>query len=99
MVRTDPKPLALRIFAVVLCVSVLVFLSAILAHHHGSGSGSHAAAHCQVCTLGHTTASVAAAVDLIVLMLALLLTRFSAPGRGSPSFLALPTTRPPPASR
>jgi hypothetical protein len=98
MRRSDHKPLPIRILAVLLCLAVVVFFSALLTHHHDSGMDGDHAAHCQVCALGHTTPSVAAAVDLIVIMQLLLLTRFSAPNRGSPSFIALPTTRPPPAS-
>jgi hypothetical protein len=93
---TDHKPLALRILAVLLCVAVVVFFSALLNHHHALGAH---AAHCQVCALAHTAPSVVPTVDLIVLMQMLLLTRFSAPSRGSPSVAALPTTRPPPAFR
>jgi hypothetical protein len=99
MKLTDPKPLAVRILAVLLCVAVVVFLSALLNHHHDLGTDADHAAHCQVCALAHTAPTVAAAVDLIVLMQMLLLTRFSAPSRGSPSFAALPTTRPPPVLR
>ena len=99
MKRTDHKPLALRILAMLLCVAVVVFFSSLLSHHHGLGADADHAAHCQVCALAHTTPSVAAAVDLVVLMQLLLLMRFTAPSRGSPSFAAIPTTRPPPASR
>ena len=95
MNHRDRKPLALRILAVVLCLSVLVFFSALLMHHHGV---SDHAEHCQICALGHTTPSIAAAVSLVVTMQTLQLMRTCAPSRGSPSFVALPTTRPPPAS-
>jgi hypothetical protein len=98
MKLTDRRPLALRILAVLLCVAVVVFFSALLTHYHTTADADHAA-HCQVCALAHITPSVAAAVDLIVLMQMLLLSRFSVPSRGSPSFVALPTTRPPPVSR
>lgn len=95
MHHTDRKTLALRVLAVVLCVSVLVFFSALLMHHHGI-SGHEA--HCQMCALGHSTPSTTAAASLIVTMEMLMLFRVCAPSRGSPSFVALPTTRPPPAS-
>ena len=98
MKLNDLKPLAVRILAVLLCAAVIVFLSALVTHHHDAGADADHAAHCQVCALAHTTPMVAAAVDLIVLMQMLLLTRFSAPSRGSPRFTARPTTRPPPVS-
>jgi hypothetical protein len=82
-----------RVLAVVLCVSVVVLFSALLMHHH---SVSNHAEHCPICALGHTTPSIAAVVGLIVIMQMLLLLRACAPSRGSPSFVALPTTRPPP---
>jgi hypothetical protein len=94
MTHRNRKSLALRILAVVLCLSVLVFFSALLTHHHGISSHAE---HCQLCVLGHSTPSIAAAVSLIVTMQMLLLMRTCAPSRGSPSFVALPTTRPPPA--
>jgi hypothetical protein len=94
MNHRDRKSIALRILAVVLCLSVLVFFSALLMHHHSISSHAE---HCQICALGHTTPSVVAAVALTVIMQALLLMRTCAPSRGSPSFVALPTTRPPPA--
>jgi hypothetical protein len=95
--RTDYKPLVVRILAVLLCAAVVVFFSALLNHHHDVGADADHAAHCQVCALAHTAPGVVAAMDLIVLMQTLLLARFSAPSRGSPSFAALPATRPPPA--
>jgi hypothetical protein len=91
----DRKPFALRLLAVVLCVSILVFFSALLMHHHGV---SGHAEHCQICTLGHTTPSIAAVINLLVTMQMLMVFLICAPSRGSPSFVALPTTRPPPAS-
>jgi len=99
MKHTDHKPLAVRILAVLLCVAVAVFFSALLNHYHELGADADHAAHCQVCTLAHTAPHVAAAIDLIVLMQMLLLMRFAAPSRGSPSVAALPTTRPPPVLR
>lgn len=96
MNHRDRNPLLFRILAVVLCVSVVVFFSALLMHHHGVSD--HGEQHCQICALGHTTPSIAAAVSLIVTMQMLLLMRTCAPSRGSPSFVVLPTTRPPPAS-
>jgi hypothetical protein len=98
MIRADRKSIVFRILAVALCVSVAVFLSALLVHHHGLGDMSDHA-HCQVCALGHITPSTAAVVSLVVTMQMLMLLRVCAPSRGSPSFVALPTTRPPPASR
>jgi hypothetical protein len=94
MNHTDRKSFALRVLAVVLCVTVVVFFSALLMHHHGI---SGHADHCQICILGHTTPSIAVMLSLVVTMQMLLLTRTCAPSRGSPSFVALPTTRPPPA--
>jgi hypothetical protein len=91
----DRKSFALRLLAVVLCVSILVFFSALLMHHHGI---SGHAEHCQICTLGHTTPSIAAVISLIVTMQMLMVFLICAPSRGSPSFVALPTTRPPPSS-
>ncbi len=91
----DRKSIALRLLAVVLCLSILVFFSALLMHHHGI---SGHAEHCQICTLGHTTPSIAAVISLIVTMQMLMVFLICAPSRGSPSFVALPTTRPPPSS-
>jgi hypothetical protein len=91
----DRKSFALRLLAVVLCVSILVFFSALLMHHHGI---SEHAEHCQICTLGHTTPSIAAVISLVVTMQMLMVFLICAPSRGSPSFVAVPTTRPPPAS-
>jgi ABC-type Co2+ transport system permease subunit len=89
----DRKSLALRVLAVVLCVSIVVFFCALLMHHHGV---SGHAENCQICTLGHTTASIASVVSLIVIMQMLMVLLVSAPSRGSPSLVAVPTTRPPP---
>jgi hypothetical protein len=97
--RTPYKSPAVRIVAVLLCLAVVVFFSALLNHHHGLGADADHAAHCQVCALAHAAPGAVVAVDLIVLMQMLLLTRFSAPSRRSPMLAALPTTRPPPASR
>jgi hypothetical protein len=91
----DRKSFALRLLAVVLCVSILIFFSALLMHHHGV---SGHAVHCQICTLGHTAPSIAAVISLVVTMQMLMVLLICAPSRGSPSFVALPTTRPPPAS-
>jgi hypothetical protein len=91
----DRKSIALRLLAVVLCVAILVFFSALLAHHHGV---SGHAENCQICTLGHTTPSIASVISLVVTMQMLMVLLICAPSRGSPSFVALPTTRPPPAS-
>jgi hypothetical protein len=91
----DRKSFATRILAVVLCVSILIFFSALLMHHHGV---SGHAEHCQICTLGHTTPSVAAVISLALTMQMLMVLLICAPSRGSPSLVALPTTRPPPAS-
>jgi hypothetical protein len=91
----DRKSFALRMLAVVLCVSILLFFSALLMHHHGV---SGHAERCQICTLGHTTPSIAAVIGLIVTMQMLMVLLICAPSRGSPSFVALPTTRPPPSS-
>lgn len=95
MNHRDRNPLALRILAVVLCLTVLVFFFALLMHHHGISGHSE---HCQICALGHTTPSVAAVLSLVITMQVLLLLVTCAPSRGSPSFVALPTTRPPPSS-
>jgi hypothetical protein len=95
MRTTDRNSFALRLLAVVLCVSILVFFSALLMHHHGV---SGHAEHCQICTLGHTMPSIAAVISLVVTMQMLMVFLICAPSRGSPSFVALPTTRPPPAS-
>ena len=95
MSSQDRKSLVRRVLAVVLCVSIVVFFSALLMHHHGV---SGHAENCQICTLGHTTPSIASVVSLIVVMQALMVLLVSAPSRGSPSFVALPTTRPPPSS-
>lgn len=91
----DRKSFALRLLAVVLCVAILVFFSALLTHHHGV---SGHAEHCQICTLGHTTPSIATIISLVVAMQMLMVLLVCAPSRGSPSLVALPTTRPPPAS-
>ncbi len=91
----DPKSYATRIVAVVLCVSILIFFSALLMHHHGV---SGHAERCQICTIGHSTPSIAAVTGLIVTMQMLMVLLICAPSRGSPSFVALPTTRPPPSS-
>jgi hypothetical protein len=91
----DRRSFALRILAVVLCLSILVFFSALLAHHHGIAGHAE---HCQICTLGHTTPSIAAVISLVLTMQMLMVLLVCAPSRGSPSFVALPTTRPPPAS-
>lgn len=88
-----------RVLAIVLCLAVVTFFTALVAHHHGPGVDGDHAAHCQVCALGHTTATVAAILELLVITHVMLLIRSNAPTRGSPQFLALPTTRPPPASR
>ena len=87
-----------RIVAVVLCVSVLVFFSALLLHSHAAGTTADHAAHCQVCALGHTAASTASTVSLTLALQLVMLLLLGSPRRGSPSFVALPTTRPPPAS-
>jgi hypothetical protein len=91
----DRKSFATRILAVVLCVSILVFFSALVMHHHAV---SGHAEHCQICMLGHTTPSVAAVISLVITMQMLMVFLICAPSRGSPSFVALPTTRPPPPS-
>jgi hypothetical protein len=91
----DRKSFAIRVLAVVLCVSIVVFFSALLMHHHGV---SGHAENCQICTLGHTTPSIASVVSLIVIMQMLMVLLVSVRSRGSPSFVAVPTTRPPPAS-
>jgi hypothetical protein len=95
MIRADRKSLFLRVLAVVLCVSIVVFFSALLVHHHAIGAGE---AHCQLCALAHSGGSITSVVSLIVALQMLMLMRVCAPSRGSPSFVALPTTRPPPAS-
>lgn len=88
------KSYAFRILALVLCLTVVVFFSALLMHHHGI---SGHADHCQICLLGHTTPSTVAVLDLVITMQMLLLASVCAPTRGSPILVALPTTRPPPA--
>lgn len=98
MTRTGTRPISHRILAVVLCVAVMVFFCALLTHHHGAGADADHAAHCQVCALGHTMASIAPVIELMVVMQMLLMARFSAPTRGSPGLIALPVTRPPPPS-
>lgn len=95
MPHRDRRPFALRVVAVVLCVSVLLFFSALLMHQHGVNGHAE---HCQICTLGHSTPSTASVISLTVIMQMLMVLLVSAPSRGSPSFVALPTTRPPPAS-
>lgn len=95
MLPQDRKSIATRILAIVLCVSILVFFSALLMHHHGL---SGHAEHCQICTLCHTTPSITAVISLALTMQMLMVLLIAAPSRGSPSFVALPTTRPPPAS-
>ena len=95
MPQRDRRSFVLRVLAVVLCVSVVVFFSALLMHHHVVSGHSE---HCQICTLGHTAPSISSVVSLIVIMQALMVLLVSAPSRGSPSFVALPTTRPPPSS-
>jgi hypothetical protein len=90
----DRKSRIFRILAIVLCLSIVVFFSALLMHHHGINGHAD---HCQICILGHATPYVAAVLTLLVTMQMLLLARLCAPSRGSPTFLALPTTRPPPA--
>ncbi len=88
-----------RVMAIALCLAVVAFFTAMVMHHHGPGVDGDHATHCQVCALGHTTATIAAIVDLLVMMHVLLLIGANAPTRGSPQLLALPTTRPPPAFR
>jgi hypothetical protein len=95
MTRADRRSSFLRIVAVILCVSVLVFFSALLMHHHGIGDHAE---HCQICVLGHTTPSTAPVIGLIVTMQMLMVLLACAPSRGSPSIIAVPTTRPPPTS-
>ena len=94
MNHTDRKSFAFRVLALVLCLTIVVFFSALLMHHHGIGGNAD---HWQICILVHTTPSIAAVLSLVVTMQMLLLTRICTPSRGSPSFVALPTTRPPPA--
>jgi hypothetical protein len=91
----DRKSFAVRVVAVVLCVAVVVFFSALLMHHHGVNGHAE---HCQMCTLGHTTASIASVISLSITMQLLMVLLVSAPSRGSPSFVAVHTTRPPPSS-
>ena len=95
MFRRDRNPLALRILAVVLCVSVLVFFSALLMHHHCINSHAD---NCPICALGHSAPTTSAIVSLIVTMQTVMLLLACAPSRGSPSLVALPTTRPPPST-
>ncbi len=99
MTRLDRNAPASRILALLLCVSVAIFFSALLVHSHGvSAMGDHTE-HCQVCALGHMTASVATAITTLTLsLLMLMLLRVGAPNRGSPRFVVVHTTRPPPAS-
>jgi hypothetical protein len=95
MPQRDRKSFALRVVAVALCVAVVIFFSALLMHHHGVNGHAE---HCQTCILGHTAPSIANVISLIVTMQTLMVLLISAPSRGSPSFVALPTTRPPPSS-
>ena len=97
MTRPSRNTRASRILALLLCVSVAIFFSALLVHSHGTALNADHAVHCQVCALGHTTASIATAITTLTLaLLMLMLMRVGTPNRGSPRFVTVHTTRPPP---
>jgi hypothetical protein len=96
--KPQPGRMLARTIAILLCVSVLVFFSALLVHNHAASATADHAAHCQVCALGHTAAATATTITLTVALQLLMLLQLGTPRRGSPSFVAIPTTRPPPAT-
>lgn len=98
MIRIERRAQFGRIVAMVLCVSVVLFLSALLLHSHATGATASHDAHCQVCAVGHTAASPATVISLSMALQVLMLMLVGTPRRGSPCFIALPTTRPPPRS-
>ena len=98
MTRADRKAQLGRVLALMLCVAIVVFFTALLVHSHGMSETAEHAAHCQVCALGHTTASTPTVLSLTIALQMLMLLRVGTPRRGSPRFVPIPTTRPPPAS-
>ena len=98
MTRANRRAQLGRILALLLCVAIAVFFTAVLVHSHGVATSGDHAAHCQVCALGHTTASIATVITLTIALQMLMLMRAGAPTRGSPRFVVVHTTRPPPAS-
>lgn len=98
MIHNPRSAQFVRILALLLCVSIVVFFSALLIHSHGAGATADHSAHCQVCALGHTAAFTATIISLSVALQMLMLMQAGTPRRGSPCFVAMPTTRPPPCT-